>query len=208
MKTVYLDIETIPSGKKPSPDEIKAPKNYKDPEKIKAYKESAVDKAWHDQGLDSMRGQILCIGAAVNNDEPQVFMNLDEFNDFIMAFPQDLEFVGHNIAQFDAKWLVRHGIARGYEYPARFKLDRYRGNLRDTMTIWACGDWKDHVKLDDLARFLGVGRKTEGIDGSKVWDFYKQGRIEEIKNYCADDVRLVREVYGKIKYLIKERFAA
>ena len=207
MKTIYIDIETIP-GEKPSMDEVKAPGNMKKAETIKKWKEeqgeAALDKLWHNQSLDSMKGQIFCVGVAVDRGEPHVFTDLGDFDDFIMGIQQDILWVGHNIANFDAKWLVRHGIAQKLEYPTKFKFNRYRGNLHDTMTLWSCGDWKDHVSLDSIARFLGVGKKTEGIDGSQVWGLYKQGRIKEIKDYCADDVNLVREVYGRLRYLIKD----
>jgi len=126
-----------------------------------------------------------------------------------MGIGEEVQWVGHNISKFDAKWLVRHGIKSGLAFPSRFNLNlksglafpsrfnlnRYRGNVRDTMTMWGCGDYQDHTKLDDLARFLGVGKKTKGIDGSQVWQYYKDGKLDEIKSYCADDVELTRAVF-------------
>lgn len=198
MQTLFIDIETIPGEEMPSLDSIKAPANYKDEAKILAYKEANQEEEWHKQSLNSMQGRILCIGVACEDRNPVVYTDLVAFDRDIMAIHSEVQWVGHNIAKFDAKWLVRHGIRSGLSFPSRFSLDRYRGNVRDTMTLWACGDYQDYTKLDDLARFLGVGRKTPGIDGSQVWDFYRAGRIDEIKAYCADDVILTRDVYRRI----------
>ena len=198
MKTLYIDIETIPGEEKPPMDSIKVPANYKDEAKIQAYKEANLEDEWHKQSLNSMKGRILCVGVACDDRDPIVYTDLAEFDRDVMSIREEVQWVGHNIAKFDAKWLVRHGIQLGLSFPSLFNLDRYRGNVRDTMTMWACGDYQDYTKLDDLARFLGLPGKTEGMDGSQVWAYYKAGRIDEIKDYCADDVRLTRDIYKRI----------
>jgi hypothetical protein len=62
------------------------------------------------------------------------------------------------------------------------------------MEMWAV-DFKDYVSLDKIAKFLGLGGKEEGIDGSKVYDMWLEGQLEKIEKYCREDVELVREVY-------------
>ena len=59
--------------------------------------------------------------------------------------------------------------------------------------MWA-SDYKDHVSLDSVAKFLGVGGKN-GMNGGMVYDYFIQGRHEEIATYCKDDVALCREVH-------------
>lgn len=60
------------------------------------------------------------------------------------------------------------------------------------------------VKLDNLAQTtLGVGKSGDGLQALKFW---KEGKIEELKKYCLDDVRITKEIYdyaqktGKVKY--------
>jgi len=60
------------------------------------------------------------------------------------------------------------------------------------------------VKLDNLAQTtLGVGKSGDGLMALKLW---KEGKIEELKKYCLDDVRITKEIYdyvlknGKVKY--------
>lgn len=42
--------------------------------------------------------------------------------------------------------------------------------------------------LDDLCKMMGLPGKPEGIDGSKVWDHVRAGRIQECADYGETDV--------------------
>lgn len=60
------------------------------------------------------------------------------------------------------------------------------------------------VGLDAVARgSLGVGKSGDGLQAITLW---REGRIDELKKYCLDDVKLTREVYefgkknGFVKY--------
>ena len=61
------------------------------------------------------------------------------------------------------------------------------------------------LKLNDLARAT-LGRVKTGT-GLAAYNFYKQGRLEELKNYCLTDVALTRDLFfhaqdfGHLKYL-------
>jgi len=53
----------------------------------------------------------------------------------------------------------------------------------------------------DLYGKLKLGRgKTDGMDGSQVWDYWQQGRVDEICEYCRDDcattLDLLESLYG------------
>jgi predicted PolB exonuclease-like 3'-5' exonuclease len=47
---------------------------------------------------------------------------------------------------------------------------------------------KESYKLNDLCRILSLPGKPEGIDGSKVGDMVKQGKIAEVSAYCESDL--------------------
>lgn len=48
-------------------------------------------------------------------------------------------------------------------------------------------------KLDDLAHdTLGVRKSGDGLQAVKFW---QEGRLEELKKYCLDDVKITRDLY-------------
>jgi DEAD/DEAH box helicase domain-containing protein len=49
------------------------------------------------------------------------------------------------------------------------------------------------VSLDSIARAtLGAGKSGSGLEAIKLW---REGRLEELKRYCLDDVRITREIF-------------
>jgi DEAD/DEAH box helicase domain-containing protein len=60
------------------------------------------------------------------------------------------------------------------------------------------------IKLDTVAEAtLGVNKSGHGLEAVTWW---KQGKFEEVKNYCLDDVRITKDIYeyalknGLLKY--------
>ncbi len=66
-------------------------------------------------------------------------------------------------------------------------ISRYHTRHIDLMDLLAMYGGRANAPLDDLAKLLGFPGKL-GMDGSKVWEAYQQGRLEEIRNYCETDV--------------------
>jgi predicted PolB exonuclease-like 3'-5' exonuclease len=67
------------------------------------------------------------------------------------------------------------------------------------MHRWWLGDRRGRVSLDDLAWALGIeSSKTETAEGSKVFDLYHAGRLNEIREYNLRDVRVTRKVYERL----------
>ncbi len=49
------------------------------------------------------------------------------------------------------------------------------------------------LKLDSVAQAtLGTGKSADGLQAVRWW---KEGKYEEVRNYCIDDVRITKEVY-------------
>jgi DEAD/DEAH box helicase domain-containing protein len=60
------------------------------------------------------------------------------------------------------------------------------------------------VKLDNIAHAtLGEGKSGDGLKAIKL---YREGKIDELRDYCLDDVRITQQIYdygrqtGEIKY--------
>ncbi|MBX4204828.1 MAG: ribonuclease H-like domain-containing protein [Candidatus Doudnabacteria bacterium] len=64
------------------------------------------------------------------------------------------------------------------------------------------------VRLDNVAQTtLGVGKSGDGLEALRM---FRQGRIEELKKYCSQDVKITKEVYDYVqkygKLLYKDYF--
>lgn len=206
---IYIDIETLPGEERPNPEDIEPPKNYKDPAKIKAYQQEKVEDAYRAQALDSMQGRILTIGWAIGEDPAEAQTVglagieterdlLEAFQDMLLEAPIDaerLEWVGHNIRTFDLPWIWRKALQHRLHPLARLiPRGRFDKRIIDTLELWAA-DFRDRVGMDAIAQFLGLAGKTEGVDGSKVFDLWQAGELRTINDYCRQDVEVTRQVY-------------
>jgi hypothetical protein len=53
--------------------------------------------------------------------------------------------------------------------------------------------------LDDIAWALGIeSSKTAYVEGSKVFDLYQAGKLDLIREYNLNDVRVTRKVYERM----------
>ena len=228
---ITVDIETIPAQRLEVLDlfkedaerekqTVRAPSNYKDPEKIAEYIAAkcveidlAVDEKYRKTALDGTFGQIVCIGYAVDDMDPvkiykqadwadEAFVLHEFFNDLTYRFdPSDrFKFIGHNIVGFDLRFINQRAIVCGIKPPAWFPVNPRAGSefVFDTMTEWA--GWGNRISLDRLGRALGIGGKGE-FNGSMVWDAVRNGEIKRVAEYCAEDVNLTRDIYKRMNFL-------
>ena len=79
-------------------------------------------------------------------------------------------------------------------------ISRYHTRHLDLMDILAMFNSRANAPLDDLAKLCGFPGKM-GMDGSKVWDAYKAGHLEEIRNYCETDVTNTYLVFLRFKLM-------
>jgi predicted PolB exonuclease-like 3'-5' exonuclease len=199
MKKLFLDIETLPAegDKKDLLQEI----FEKTKDNGKNLKQS-FDSFFLQSGLDGSFGRIFCIGVAVNDesveclsgDEKEILKKFWE-----MADDADL-FIGHNIFDFDMRFIYQRSAILGVKPTQDLSFARYRNNpIYDTMHEWSKWNMQDKIKLDKIAKAMGlVSSKDGGIDGSKVYEFYKKGKHQEIYDYCKKDVEVTRQVYKKL----------
>jgi len=219
MTNIYFDIETIPTQR----DDIKAvllaaikpPGTYKKAESIAEWFRTEADAAmeveYRKTGLDGAYGEVIVIGVAVDDAEPVTFsgpevLMLNKFNLYLDTIknPNDTQTIGHNVVAFDLRFLVHRYMVNGVK-PHKIIRMAYQVKpwdtdiVYDTMTQWA--GVKERVSLDKLCRALNIkSPKEDGIDGTKVWDYFQAGRLAEIEEYCARDVVTTREVYKRMTF--------
>ena len=226
MTVLYLDLETIPDqtpgARQEFIDNVQAPGNYKKPESIAQWKkdhgEEEGDKKWRATAFDGMYGQICVIGWALDDGEIQSVScdpnhsqktEMDMLNDFFMQVGMDLTrtdglvgmptFCAHNGTNFDFRFLWQRCVINGVKPSVRIPYDaKPWGEVIDTLYLWK-GVNKDGGSLDAICKAFGIPGKGD-MDGSKVWDAVRDGRIDEVAEYCRDDVDKLRQIHKRMMF--------
>ena len=112
------------------------------------------------------------------------------------------QFIGHNVMDFDLQFIYKRSIINGVRPTQWLSFARYRNNpIYDTMREWEKWSMGSSISLDMLAKILDLeSSKSGGLDGSKVFDYYQKGKLSEIYDYCAADVKVTREIYKKMTF--------
>jgi len=211
MTYLYLDIETLPTTDTAIIADIaasiKPPANYKSADTIAKWeaetKADAVREAVAKTGLSGLYGSICCICFTVDGED--IVSSHGEYErDVLSNFIGGLEFgfktptiVGHNVAEFDIRFIRQRCIVNGIKLPSWWPVDPkpWSRDVFDTMHAW--GGAKNYVSLDKLCRVLGIPGKS-GFDGSMVADEWFNGDRQKVVDYCADDVERTRAVHRRM----------
>lgn len=194
MKILFLDIETVPTSEAIAQHGLMdvQPK-LDEPEIIKKV------------SLAGATARILCLGYALEPppDAPVQILHGEEreiLTGFWKLAPEADLFVGHNVLDFDLRFIYQRSIINQIKPSRDIPFARFRNSpVFDTMHEWT--KWgRDFIKLETLATALGVPSPKNELDGSKVYEYFRTGRLEEIYKYCKGDVETVRKVYRRMTF--------
>lgn len=207
----YLDIETIPGDEKLKIEieqQLTPPKNLTSLDEIAAWKKKETEKLYRDTSLNGNLGRILCLGFIKEwplRETKQVLKGneaavLQSFWD--VARDAEL-FIGHNILDFDLKFIWKRSVINKIKPSKNLSFARYRSDvIYDTMQEWRKWEFKEKlISLDTLAKILDLSTSKGDLDGSKVYDYWQAGRLQEIYDYCMADVELTRKIYKRMNFI-------
>ena len=136
---------------------------------------------------------------------------VQRFFDGIDRYSPDL--VSWNGGGFDLPVLHYRALRHGIQAPRYWEtgdtdrdfrwnnyLSRYHWRHIDLMDVLANFNNRAFAKLDEIAVMLGFPGKL-GMSGALVWDRFREGAIEEIRNYCETDVLNTWLVFLRFEYL-------
>jgi DNA polymerase elongation subunit (family B) len=134
----------------------------------------------------------------VESDEREM---LEEFWVKLQKFARVVTFNGR---RFDGPFLsIRsavHGLKpsrnlAGYRYSVDEHLD-----LLEALTFFGATSWDQTPTLHAACTAFGIpSPKTEEIHGYTVDDFYRQGRVREIADYCRRDVEATATLFRRLE---------
>ncbi|MFC1663282.1 ribonuclease H-like domain-containing protein [Patescibacteria group bacterium] len=200
MVSLCLDIETIPA------EEAKRKIIEKDIEartSLKRLKPDNREDLFRKTALDGNYGRILCIGYIKKPGNKKADIIAGEESEILAKFwelAKDINlFIGHNVIDFDLKFIYKRSIILGIKPTQWLPFARYRNNpIFDTMYEWEKWTYGAKIKLDELAKVLGLPTSKQDIDGSQVYDYFLKGKTDMIYNYCKADVELTQAIYNKM----------
>jgi DEAD/DEAH box helicase domain-containing protein len=147
-----------------------------DVETQKSFKEIGKSKA---MSLSKLKISVVCVYDFLTD----AYTSYEEKD--IMKFEQRLQaadlLVGFNIRRFDMPVLQPYLFKTVDQFPVLDLLDdieKARGH---------------RASLDSVAR--ATVKEGKSGDGAEALVLFKEGRMEELKKYCKDDVRLTKNIY-------------
>lgn len=199
--TLVIDIETV--GQDPEAIPLRAREIL-----LNVATDEDRLKVLDSLGLDPCTGRIICIGVHwMELDRSRAYSQPDE-RELLANFWSDIgqirpqRYVTFNGKSFDFPYINIRSAIMGVPIPRdlvldtrRFSIDRHF-DVREVLTNY---DRYKKGTLEYFCEIFGVKSPKDGISGSNVGDYFKQGRIDEIAQYCLGDCRATGELYTKLK---------
>lgn len=207
MKKMFLDLETLPATEEKH-DVLRYLHAKRQAKKAKKENSEPVDFEHFLLGtsFDGAFGRILVCAYAIDDNPVAALCEVSEERKLLADFwdlAAEVElFVGHNIIDFDMRFLYQRSMVLGVKPSRNLTFARYRNSpMYDTMREWS--QWGGgSVGLEHIAMAMGIPSPKDGIDGSEVYNFFKKGKVDEIVEYCKRDVETTRAVYKRMTFSI------
>lgn len=132
---------------------------------------------------------------------------LNKMKQYADSQGSQIRFVGANILGFDFRFMAQRMLMLGLALPSvpmiASKYDRTR--FYDVLDVWSFSDPSARVSLSLLCKLLDIPTpKSDAqgeIDGSKVWDVWRDGGMEgaqRIASYNARDAAVLEPIFNKL----------
>lgn len=158
--------------------------------------------------LDPSTGSIVCIGVYWIEVERSRAYCLGDEVELLSSFWSDLaqirptRFVTFNGKSFDFPYIIVRSAILGVPSPRNITLDTRRFatdrhfDVREALTNY---DRYRKGTLEYFCEIFGVPSPKGGLDGSRVGEYFSEGRLGEIAEYCLADCRATAELYRRIR---------
>lgn len=200
VRKFFFDIETLPAEE--DKHEILEKLYEKKKEKNSKFQKT-LEEYLEETNFGGAFGRIFCISYAIDDGEvDSISGDEKEMLEKFWQIAKDIDkFVGHNILDFDLKFIMQRSIILKVKPSRDISFRKYtNSDVYDIMHEWT--KWgREGVAMDALAHAMGIPSSKEGgIDGSQVHEFYKAGKGQEIIDYCSRDVGVTRKIYKRMNF--------
>ena len=216
MNTLIFDIETIPDAE--SGRRLHDLQDLSDADVVRALEQLQYQKNGSTFMPHYLHKIIVISLIHVSEKDIKICSLSGEEKEIVQQFFQGLEkykpqLVSWNGKRFDLPVLHYRSLLHRVAAPSYWEIgdnvnnfrynnyfNRYHWRHLDLMDVLAGYDSYAAAPLDKIAKLIGAPGKG-GIDGSQVWDFYQQEKLEDIVNYCEADVVNTYLVYLRFQFI-------
>jgi len=215
MKIIGYDIETVPQE-----NLSKSQAEFLETKLIAARSKATESYSEEEtrskiMGTSPYLGKIVCISLgevtgskiqaeSYTGDEKELLRN---FWNMVGQIPQATTWVSFNGLKFDVNFILMRSLHHKLVPTNRSFVNtiRYRKHPHFDVMQWM-SDWGyPSPNLDIACDLCGVETSKAGaIKAKDVAKAFKDGRIEEIAEYCEQDVRATIEVYLQVKNYVRD----
>ncbi len=226
LETIAAQSETaiamIKEGINKKISNLKAPSNYGEVKAVEWVVKKAAElevgftEAHLKTSFDGGLGEIITIGYKIGDHETMAlrrrqgeseadllslfFLELNNSIKLKGGSNNHLQWIGHNLIKFDLPFLFKRCVINNVIPSVDIPVNSRHGNsVFDTMYAWA--GYGGMISQDNLCKTLGLPLK-QGMDGSKVYQAWLDGKYDEIADYCKDDVNTVYALYNRLNFII------
>jgi predicted PolB exonuclease-like 3'-5' exonuclease len=191
---IVWDIETVPDLK-----------GFATAHRLDGKTDDEIREAIGDKFPKHVYHSIICIGALVASDQ-ETHWKVDALGaphvgdrtekELITAFVNKIEdlkpqLITFNGSNFDLPVLRYRAMVNEVAAPglsARAYFHRYTEDAIDLCDVLSSFNSQCRATLDEICKLMGMPGKPDGLCGSDVETYFRDGRIQEIANYCESDV--------------------
>jgi len=190
MNHLVIDIETTPLELK---DEI--------------IKEYLMDKQISKEmrSLNPLYSKIICI-CLKPNDKETIVLNGENEKEILERFWFTVKdyslFITHNGYGYDIPFIMVRSTINKLKSTINININKFQmktSNHFDTMLHFNQNGAFLNPRLDIVAKTCNINIGENRFGGKEVERLYKEGKIEEIKQHCKEDVEITEKVYLFIK---------
>lgn len=190
MDHVTIDIETVP---------LKLTD-----ETIREY---LMDKQINKEmrSFNPLYSKIICIGLKPKDKEPIILFNDNEkeiLEQFWSMIKNYAIIITHNGYGFDIPFLIIRSTINKVKPTININLNKFsmpNSNHFDTMLFFSQNSVFTNPRLDIVAKTCGIDIGEGRFDGREIERLYNEGKHEEIKQHCKQDVEITEKLYLFIK---------
>lgn len=127
--------------------------------------------------------------AFIDQDEKKV---LKGFFDYLSRY-EDITMIGFNTDSFDLPFIIRRSLVNCLKIPNFRSMD-----LRKIVNGFTFSyNRNEKGRLRDWAAVLNL--PVETTDGEMMVQFFNEGKFDEIKNHCLEDIKITKTLYDRAK---------